>query len=161
VHNEVNGQSPLVDLVHSLRSLEHHLIKSIALLPDVGALDNEIRLRRERNRLFPSGYFADAAWEILLDLYKAHVEQRECCITDLGLGGGIPQTTMLRYLDKLHADGFIARHPDPRDRRRVFIALTEVGVAKMASLFGSKPNDADEPSNIHRLPVADLTRAVG
>lgn len=101
-------------------------------------LQSEIELRRQRDRLFPSGYFADVAWEILLDVYDAQLKNSQLSITSLGLNGGIPLTTTLRYIDRLTADGFIRRRKDPHDRRRIFIELTEIGVERMDKLFGGQ-----------------------
>ena len=89
--------------------------------------NDEIKFRERRNALFPSGYFNDPAWDILLDLYKAHCAGRTISTTGLGLGGGVPQTTMLRHLNQLVEDGLAIRVNDPRDRRRVFVELTETG----------------------------------
>jgi DNA-binding MarR family transcriptional regulator len=95
----------------------------------------ELKIRQIRNSLFPAQYFADAAWEILLDLEQARREHRKLSLSDIGLGAQIPPTTVLRYVDRLVADGVVQRQPDPHDRRRVFISLTAEGASKMNRIF--------------------------
>lgn len=99
--------------------------------------DTEIALRRARDRHFPQGYFADVAWDILLDLDRAAREDLQFATTDLGVEAGVPLTTTLRYLQRLEADGFIQRVPDPADRRRSFVRLTDQGQSAMDSVFAA------------------------
>jgi DNA-binding MarR family transcriptional regulator len=106
--------------------------------------ETEIILRRARDRHFPQGYFADVAWDILLDLDRAARDGQQFATTDLGVEAGVPLTTTLRYLQRLEADGFIMRAPDPADRRRSFVRLTEVGQAAMNSVFDSVTASAGE-----------------
>jgi DNA-binding MarR family transcriptional regulator len=101
------------------------------------AVERELKLRRARDNIFPAGYFADAAWEALLELYHARLKGIPISVSALGLSGNIPMTTMLRYLDRLSIDGFVFRHADARDKRRVFVELTDMGMESMAKLFGS------------------------
>jgi DNA-binding MarR family transcriptional regulator len=42
---------------------------------------------------------------------------------------GIDRTTMVALLDTLERKGIVARHPDPSDRRRNVVELTEQGEA--------------------------------
>ncbi|MFM6852830.1 MAG: MarR family transcriptional regulator [Sphingopyxis sp.] len=92
-------------------------------------------IRRSRDKMFPRGYFADAGWEILIDLHRAHTSGERLAIGDLGLSAEIPGTTVLRYVEKFVEDGFVERQPDPHDRRRIFIQLSPLGLAKMEGLF--------------------------
>jgi DNA-binding MarR family transcriptional regulator len=95
----------------------------------------EIKLRRARESHFPCGYFSDVAWDILLDLDSAAREGKQFAITDLCVEAKVPLATVLRYLNKLTADGYIQRSPDSKDRRRFFIALTDAGQRAMDSVF--------------------------
>lgn len=99
--------------------------------------DTEIALRRARDRHFPQGYFADVAWDILLDLDRAAREGQQFATTDLGVEAGVPLTTTLRYLQRLEADDFIIRIPDPGDRRRSFVKLTDKGQEAMDAVFSA------------------------
>lgn len=50
-------------------------------------------------------------------------------VTDLARAAQLNPGAMTRLLDKLEAQGFVARSGDPRDRRAVHIDLTGSGVA--------------------------------
>lgn len=126
---------PLWRLLQIVQKLEDTVTQTLTKTADRRSCKDEIGFRQKRNGLFPAGYFADAAWDILLDLYTAHLSGRRISTTGLGLVGGIPQTTMLRYLDQLVRDGLAVRLDDPHDGRRVFVELTAEGVKRMAVLF--------------------------
>lgn len=103
-------------------------------------VEMEIKIRRARDRAFPNGYFADTAWELLLELFTARQTGQRYSISDLGLPAGIPATTTLRYIDKMLQDGFVERLPDPTDRRRVFIRLSDYGASTMNAVFTGVPD---------------------
>jgi DNA-binding MarR family transcriptional regulator len=48
-------------------------------------------------------------------------------LTAMAAGLGMPLTTMAGFLRRLEADGIIARHRDPRDRRSQIVELSEDG----------------------------------
>lgn len=50
-------------------------------------------------------------------------------ISDLSEKTGLAKTTLTSMLDRLEASGHIRREPDPADRRRVFIHLTDAARA--------------------------------
>lgn len=125
----------LLKLMHVLQRLESYVSRSLTRSTASRSYTDELAFRRRRNQLFPNGYFADAGWNILLDLYVARQSGRPISTTGLGLTGGVPQTTMLRHLDKLVRDGFAVRVPDPLDGRRIFVELTAAGIERMEALF--------------------------
>ncbi len=129
---ETNAQL-LREIITRLERLENSLQRPGGPAPTGGTdmLELAMTMRRARDSVFPREYFSDAAWELLLDVYLADKERRKAAISDLGLAAGIPLTTTLRYIDRLESDGFVARVPDPHDKRRIFIALTEQGRAAM------------------------------
>lgn len=98
-----------------------------------------VAARRKREKIFGANLFADPAWDILLDLYAAHLGQRRISITDLCSGARVPTTTALRWLDRLSSDELVERRPDPCDKRRIWIELSAAGVAAMASYFEDWP----------------------
>jgi DNA-binding MarR family transcriptional regulator len=132
----------LWNLLQTLRKLEDQVSQQLAQADGRRSCNDEIKFRERRNALFPTGYFTDPAWDILLDLYTAHCAGRAISTTGLGLAGGVPQTTMLRHLGQLVDDGFAIRVNDPRDRRRVFVELTATGAEQMKKLFGEAPHAA-------------------
>jgi hypothetical protein len=117
-------------------------------LPSPRLLRRIIRNRSYRCEYFPPGLFADPAWDMLLDLAAAHAEGRKVSITSLCLASGVPTTTALRYVELLIASKMCARSPDPKDRRRIWIELTDCGSQAVEAFFiRIKPAaESDTPS---------------
>jgi hypothetical protein len=84
-----------------------------------------IDARGARRRFFDSELFADPAWDILLELYALRCEQRRTSVSKLCIAAGVPATTALRWIDKLHSDGLVEREADPFDARRVWVTLSD------------------------------------
>ena len=93
--------------------------------------------RRLRSRFFEEDLFADPAWDMLLDLTAAHGEGAQVSVTSLCIAAGVPATTALRWLTQMVETGIFVRVPDPADRRRAFIALSDKAIAAMAGYFAS------------------------
>jgi DNA-binding MarR family transcriptional regulator len=96
-----------------------------------------IDARRLRAKFFDSNLFADPAWDILLDLYRAHLAQQRICVTSVCFGAGVPVSTALRWLNALEERGLARRSQDPLDGRRFFVELTEKGATAMAGYFAA------------------------
>lgn len=106
----------------------------------------EKRIRAVRNGLFATGYFADVAWEVMVDLFVANVENRKLSIADLAERNDVPLSTLLRYLARMEDDELIYRIPDHHDKRRVFIKLTIIAEDKLKHIADSAKSALD-----HRL----------
>ena len=94
-----------------------------------------LKMRARRSEHFPAGLFADPAWDMLLNLYASHLEQRREAIGGLVSMAGVPPTTGLRWVHKLKDDNFIAVHDDPLDHRRKFVELTQPALEAMENYF--------------------------
>ncbi len=81
--------------------------------------------RRARSGILSFDIFADPAWDILLDLYASRLENRRVTITDASVAAGVPSTTGLRWVSRLVAGGAVMRSPDPIDRRRTYLTLSD------------------------------------
>lgn len=89
-------------------------------------------LRREREAIFGKAeLFGEPAWDILLDLYVAHVERKSVSVSSACIGSASPPTTGLRWLGILAEEGFVIREADPQDQRRVLVRLSDKGLAAM------------------------------
>ena len=141
------------DVHDTIKNMERQLV-SITAPTHIDLWEMAQDTRRMRDDLFPAGYFADAAWEILLDLARAEREDRRLAISDVGLSAGLPPTTCLRYLNLLESDGFVRREPDAVDRRRVYVVLTEDGTARMATIF-SRVSSKYRPVRFDGMPAND------
>ncbi|MEP9400292.1 winged helix DNA-binding protein [Sphingomonas silueang] len=90
-----------------------------------------IRARRLRGRFFDPALFADPAWDMLLDLFAAHLEDRRVSVSSLCIASAVPPTTALRWITTLVDAGLFERRDDPTDRRRAFLTLTARGANGM------------------------------
>lgn len=93
----------------------------------------KIQARRRRQEIFPGIQVADPAWDLMLELFIHHVEMRQISVTGLGLSANIPGATVLRWLAMFHEAKLIVREPDPTDRRRVWVRLTQSGAERIAT----------------------------
>jgi DNA-binding MarR family transcriptional regulator len=87
------------------------------------------RCRRERSRRFAaeSRFFNDPAWDIYVDLAAAGLAGRKVSISSACLASLVPQTTALRYVRLLEAEGLAVRIRDAVDGRRFLLTLTPRG----------------------------------
>ncbi|KQU52875.1 hypothetical protein ASG67_08280 [Sphingomonas sp. Leaf339] len=90
-----------------------------------------IRARRLRDSFFGSGLFEDPAWDMLLDLYAAHLEGGRVSVSSLCIAAAVAPTTALRWITRLSDAGLVERLPDPTDRRRAFMTLSGRGLDGM------------------------------
>lgn len=94
-----------------------------------------IRGRRLREHLWPSDLFADPAWDMMLDLYRAELSGVCVSVTSLSIAAAVPATTALRWIKTMEKEGLIVRRPDPHDGRRVFVELSAESSEKMTKFF--------------------------
>lgn len=94
--------------------------------------------RRRRTAIFGNPeLFGEPAWDILLDLYIAHVDGKQVSVSSACIGSAAPPTTGLRWLGVLAEQDLILREHDPEDQRRVLVRLTERGLMAMDKYFAS------------------------
>ena len=95
------------------------------------------RARALRSRAFGAAaeLFGDPAWDILLDLYTAHVRGQLISISSATIAAAVPPTTALRYIEALQRHGLVERRPDPDDRRRWYLIPTEAAISAMEAWF--------------------------
>lgn len=96
-----------------------------------GTVRDVLRARRLRDRFFGDGLFEDPAWDMLLDLFAARLEGGRVSVSSLCIAAAVAPTTALRWITKLTAARLLLRTPDPDDRRRVFVALSDDAAASM------------------------------
>ena len=106
-------------------------------VPDPQVVRQIIANRQARARFFDPELFGDPAWDMLLDLTAAHGEGARVSVTSLCIAAGVPATTALRWLTQMVESGIFERVPDPADKRRAFIALSDKALAAMSGYFAS------------------------
>lgn len=83
--------------------------------------------RRARSRHFPPEIFGEPAWDMLLDLFIAAHEGKPVSVSSACIASGAPATTALRWLVRLETLGLVTRSGDFKDRRRIHVAITDLG----------------------------------
>ena len=115
------------------------MIESIPVLPPKASdIRRAIRLRRLRDRFFVSGLFEDPAWDMLLDLFAAELENVRVSVSSLCIAAAVAPTTALRWIARMTEAGLFERVPDPTDRRRAFMCLTPRASEAMAGYFAAQ-----------------------
>ena len=104
---------------------------------DAGAVRAIIRARRLRDQFFGPDLFADPAWDILLDLYAAHLEKQRVAVSSLCIAAAVPATTALRWIKTLTDIGLLVRAADPQDGRRVYIELAPEAADGLRAYLGA------------------------
>jgi hypothetical protein len=107
-----------------------HLKPSAALAKEEPGIDaafvrSIIRARRLRDQFFRGALFADPAWDMLLDLMAARLEDNRVAVSSLCIAAAVPATTALRWIKALTDRGLFVRAADPQDGRRVYIELSD------------------------------------
>jgi DNA-binding MarR family transcriptional regulator len=97
------------DLLHLLSRAEHHAVRRLAAALETEAAGCTIDQWRALNLL------ADDAGHTMTE------------VADYAL---LPAPTATKLIDRLVADNLVYRHPDPTDRRRVLVHLTDRGRAR-------------------------------
>ncbi len=98
---------------------------------------NIIKARRLREQYFVAELFADPAWDILLDLMAAHLENRLVSVSSLCIAACVPPTTALRWVRTMTESGILIRRADITDGRRVFITLSQETIAGLIGYFAN------------------------
>ncbi len=89
--------------------------------------------RQGRRRWFGehAKVFQEAAWDILLELFLCHEDDRIPSTTSVAYGAAVPITTALRSLKKLERGGLVTSWMDETDTRVRRIKLSPDAVAIM------------------------------
>ena len=135
------------EIQHQLSSLAHQLLSVASTIvqgPNAqsGGVDHSdqaiarrlkqiIQSRRVRERYFSPNLFADPAWDILLDLAVARLENRQICVSSLAIAASVPTSTALRWIKALLELHLIVRAADPTDKRRTHIVIADEAFGKM------------------------------
>ena len=106
-------------------------------LPCASDFRGILRQRRLRARFFNPSIFADPAWDMLLDLMAARLEDEEVSVTSLCIASAVPSTTALRWIRNLIDMGLLCRRADPTDGRRIYISLTDPAARAMSAYLAA------------------------
>lgn len=130
------------DLVGLLAATEPGGAGTPSTLEDVGqardAAVRLIRLRRKREAEFGERFFADPAWDILLDLFVRGLDDRATSVSSACIGACVPSTTALRHLAILAEAGLVKRVVSGTDQRVQHVTLTQKAQAIMVRLLTNR-----------------------
>jgi DNA-binding MarR family transcriptional regulator len=93
------------------------------------------------------------AWDMLLDLYVSGCRNHRLTVSDACIATHSPASTSLRWLETLEEQGLVTRSPDPTDKRRVFLALTTVGLDAVRQALDAS-SESDRKLGLGRLRSA-------
>jgi len=96
-----------------------------------------IRARRLRDKAFGARVFEDPAWDILLDLFAASLEEAQVSVSSLCIAAAVAPTTALRWIGRMTADGLLVRTRDAFDKRRALMSLSPRAAAGMRGYVAS------------------------
>lgn len=72
---------------------------------------------------------------MLLELYRAELEQRRVSLSGIGYAASVSQATAGRALHKLERHGLIRPNDDPSDGRRTWVVLTKKGLSALREVL--------------------------
>jgi DNA-binding MarR family transcriptional regulator len=93
------------------------------------------RIRLRRNEWMGVDLFRDPAWDMLLELIAARLENRALSVSALCFASGVPQTTALRHIDRMAEAGVIVRTGDSDDHRRILVSLTDAAIPRIDGMI--------------------------
>lgn len=119
-------------------------------LPDLVLLKERVRqeydMRRARNRYFPQDLFGEPAWDILLDLFGARLDERMITVTSACIAADVPPTTALRWLGVLEQSGLVERVQNVTDQRSTLVRLTDQATSRMIDYFKHSKSRSSRPT---------------
>jgi DNA-binding MarR family transcriptional regulator len=87
--------------------------------------------RKHRNAYFSNIPFGEPVWDILLDLFVAHAQERSISVSSVCLAANVPPTTALRYTAHLENEGVLERRASKTDARVFYLSLSASALEAM------------------------------
>lgn len=121
----------VIDTIEALRAQIESLVVQESpdgsIVRDPAAVRRILKARQRRSEYFGADLFGEPAWDIILELFAAELEDRRISVTSLCIASGVAPTTALRWIQKLEQEGFVFRESDKYDGRRHWMKLTSEG----------------------------------
>lgn len=109
--------------------------------------------RKLRDRFFTDARFGEPAWDVLLDLTLAWLEEKPVSVSSACIAAGVPTSTAMRWISELIDRGIIERQIDPADGRRHLVQMTAQTRSAMlqylASIAAAFPGGLIDPGSSH------------
>ena len=98
------------------------------------AVDAAMRARALRRDHVPAELLLDPAWDMLLELFRAEVSDRQATASNLAKAAGVTTSSGLRWIDALVAKGLCVCG-DRTDDGRMTVNLSPRGSAELHAYF--------------------------
>lgn len=109
------------------------------------ALSNARRTARRRllrrHIVGSKRYLGEPAWDMLIDLFIQHCEEKKISTGDLCVSSSLPLSTALRLVQRMCDDGLIHKTADNTDGRRQFVELNPDLAWRLLAYFGTPTED--------------------
>ncbi len=103
-----------------------------------GQVEHIIQVRASRRSFFPDWIFGgEAAWDMLLELYRARLNGRTVSIAELPGAVILPPSTAVRWMSALENAGLVVRPADPAGAE--MMALSDQGLCAIDSFLETLP----------------------
>lgn len=129
----VNAEMALQEILQRLDLMEERL--ALPAIPAEGdLLATEVHLRKIRDSAFPSDYFPNAMWSMLLDLYLASFAGEGRAEADLAQRLQLGTDRMAQLAERLIDDGYAELYRDEM-HHATRLRLTRLGHMTMQAVF--------------------------
>jgi DNA-binding MarR family transcriptional regulator len=129
----------------------------VSMIDERSILKTLISKRRRRDKYFVENIFQDPAWDILLYLYLTEIDKYPATVSSVCAASCVPQTTTLRWIERLEKCGFVQRGPHPTSSRSRSVSLTSEGSSRMRGFliqtYGNFANDSGPGSRPAIVPM--------
>lgn len=99
------------------------------------ALRAIVKARQQRAEFFGGDLFGEPAWDLLLELMLARLDNRTESVTSLALAASLPTSTAVRWLREMAGHGLLTQTTDPKDARRTLVWLTDGAADRLLAYF--------------------------
>lgn len=114
---------------------KNYLHNGFQLKTTMNFVDNYRSFRELRKKILPFLDCNNIIWTIVYQIYEAEVQGETLYISNISCISNIPQTTVIRHLNKLSEGGFIWKVRNDNDKRMVKIRLSPKFKTQIDELF--------------------------
>lgn len=100
-----------------------------------GHAEQLFRARTKMAEVAPKGLLDDAGWDMMLTLFLNAEGKDILFVKQLVVASFFTPTAAMRRIARLERAQFLKRRPDPVDKRRVIVQLTERGRSAMIEVL--------------------------
>lgn len=90
-------------------------------------------MRRKREKVLPTKFLGEPAWDLLLHLFERTASDQPVSITKASYAAHVPPTTALRAITMMENEGFLYRTKPKAESRNVQLLLTDNAMDAMCS----------------------------